>query len=629
MAQAPASGGLKREVTVRGLTAITVGGMIGSGIFALAATMGSVAGPAAIVALAFLAVITILLALPYAELGAAFPTTGGPYSLPRKALGDFGGFLMGWGYFLYAFIGTAAIIDVFIYYLGTYVSGLTISTTFGITVSYLGVAVAEVFLVAFTVINIAGIKWGSIFATVTTWAKMIPLILFGLIGLLYLRVGNFTAFGFAPYGWSGVAFAMALTFFAMTGFEAASIPAEEIKDPGKTIPRATVYSVLIVIAVYMLVTVAFIGGIRWYALGISPGNWGATGSLLLNNVADGWGLPILGAVVVAGALISTFGASGDWVLLQGRMPFAMARDNLFLKSMAKVSPRFGTPAVSLVFASVLTGVILVMLPSFPPVALIASITTLVPYAAAALSLVVLRRTEPRADRPYKLPWAFVLTPIAFVAATILIYWASWPWTLVGVLLILAGVPQYFVFTNRAFQTRTKIIEVCAVVLLLIVVGFLMVYTFPSGGTLDGLPAWPLIGTIVVFVGLPLYFATLLFRSTTYRESKAIFWIVAYVGGLGLISYLGDQFFIYENFLTPPTYPITIQPMGLLNMPYDLVVLVLFGLAMFAWGYYSALRRDRSVPSPTPSLPPTEAPLPPGAPAPVANTGAVSGEGATE
>ncbi len=594
--------GLKRVVTTRGLTAITVGGMIGSGIFALAATMGSVAGPAAIVALAFLAVITILLALPYAELGAAFPTTGGPYSLPRKALGNFGGFLMGWGYFLYAFIGTAAIIDVFIYYLGTYVNGLTISTTFGITVSYLGVAIAEVFLVAFTLINIAGIKWGSIFATVTTWAKMIPLILFGLIGLLYLRVGNFTAYGFAPFGWSGVAFAMALTFFAMTGFEATSIPAEEVKDPGRTIPRATIYSVLIVVAVYMLVTVAFIGGIRWYALGISPGDWGSTGSLLLNNVANGWGLPILGGIVVAGALISTFGAGGDWVLLQGRMPFAMARDNLFLKSMAKVSPRFGTPAVSLIFASALTGIILVMLPSFPPVALIASITTLVPYAAAALSLVVLRQTEAAAPRPFKLPAALILTPIAFVAATILIYWASWPWTLVGVLLILAGVPQYFVFTHPGFQTRKKWVEVCAAVVLLIAVGFSMVYLFPSGGTLDGLPAWPLIGTMVVFLGLPLYFASLLFRKSTFQESKEILWIVAFVSGLGAISYIGDQFFIYENFLSPPTYPITIQPLGWLNMPYDLVVLIAWGLGMFAWGYYSALRRARKVALPLPATP---------------------------
>ncbi|EQD47192.1 amino acid transport protein related protein [mine drainage metagenome] len=106
----------------------------------------------------------------------------------------------------------------------------------------------------------------------------------------------------------------------------------------------------------MIVAVAFIGGVRWGALSIAPGDWGSTGSLLLSNVADAWGLAILGTVVVFGALISTFGASGDWVLLQGRMPYAMARDHLFFRSLARIHPRFGTPAVALIFASVLTGV---------------------------------------------------------------------------------------------------------------------------------------------------------------------------------------------------------------------------------------------------------------------------------
>lgn len=589
---------LKREVSVLGLTSITVGGIIGSGIFALAATMGSVAGPAAVAALVFLGIVVILLALPYAELGAAFPLTGGPYSLPRKALGNFGGFLMGWGYFLYAFIGTAAIIDVFIEYLGTYVKGLTAVSTSGVLgISYPGVAIAIVLLVVFTLINIAGVKWGSWFAITTTIAKIIPLLLFGFIGLLYLRVGNFTAFGFTPFGWTSVAFAMSLGFFAFTGFEAASIPAGETKNPGRTIPLATILSVVIVCAVYALVAVAFIGGIHWAALGIAPGNWAATGTLLLNNVADGWGLAILGTVVVAGALISTFGGSGDWVLLQGRMPYAMAKDGLFFKSLARVSPRFGTPAVALIFASALTGVILVVLPSFPEVALVASITTLVPYAAAALALMVLRKTEPTAPRPFRLPVAWILTPAAFISATVLIYWASWPWTLVGVFLTLAGVPIYFLFTSGTFRRLGHIIEVGVAVGSIAILGLLMVYVFPSGGLIDGVSAWPLVGTGLLFVGIPAYFVTMLFRRTTYQESKAVFWIVTYLAGLGLISYLGDQFFIYENFLTPPTYPITIQPTGYITTPFDIIVLVAFAIAMFLWGYFSALRGGAAVRAP--------------------------------
>lgn len=603
-----------------GLTSITVGGIIGSGIFALAATMGSVAGPAAVVALALLGVVVILLALPYAELGAAYPTTGGPYSLPRRALGNFAGFLLGWGYFLYAFIGTAAIIDVFVEYLGTYWGALiTVNSSGVLSITWLGVGVALVFLAGYTVLNIVGVKWGSIFAIVTTFSKIIPLVLFGLIGLLLLRLDNFTAFGFSPFGWTGIAFAMALGFFAFTGFEAASIPAEEVRDPKRSIPRATILSVAIVTLVYALVAVAFIGGVRWGALSIAPGDWGSTGVLLLNNVADAWGLAILGTVVVLGAILSTLGAGGDWVLLQGRMPYAMAKDNLFLKSMARVSPRFGTPAVALVFASVLTGAVLVVLTNFPAVALLASITTLVPYAAASLALVVLRRTDPTAERPYRMPAAWVLAPVAFVAATVLVYWASWPWTLIGVFAMLGGIPLYFLFTSPKFRTLPRLAEMGGVVGALAVVGSWFVYAPPASATfagagpyLNGLPILPVLGTAILFLGIPLYFVTFLVRKLTYAESKSVLWIATYLGGLGIISYLGDQFFIYENFLStgsPYNYPITIQPMGLLNMPWDLVVLVAFGLAMFLWGYRSALRR--SAPA---AHPDTTTPRPVGSPA---------------
>jgi basic amino acid/polyamine antiporter, APA family len=594
---------LKREVGMLGLTSITVGGIIGSGIFALAATMGSTAGPAALIALLLLGGIVVLLALPYAELSSTYPITGGPYSLPRRALGDFGGFLIGWGYFLYAFIGTAAIIDVFVEYLGTYVRGLTTTTTnsYGaISITPLGVGVGLVFLSLFTLLNIAGVKWGSAFAIVTTFSKIIPLVLFGVIGLLFLRVGNFTAFGLTPFGWTGVAFAMSLGFFAFTGFEAASIPAEEVKDPKRTLPRATILSVGIVTAIYVLVAVAFLGGIRWFAVGLMPGDWGSTGGLLLNNIADGWGLALLGTIVVVGAIVSTLGAGGDWVLLQGRMPYAMAKDNLFFKSMARVSPRFGTPVVALLFASVLTGVILVALPSFPEVALVASITTLLPYGAAALALLVLRRTDPLTERPYRLPYASTLTPLAFVFATVLIYWASWPWTLLGVFLMLVGVPLYFLFTMPSFRGRRMVAELLGAIAGLAIVALYLVYDAPFGGSFLGAAAAPMIGTILLFVGIPAYFVTLLLRRSTYQESKSILWIVTYLGGLGFISYLGDQFFIYDNFLQPSQgYPITIQPMGVIDTPYDLVVLVAFALAMFAWGYFSALpRRTHRLPNPS-------------------------------
>ncbi len=151
------------------------------------------------------------------------------------------------------------------------------------------------------------------------------------------------------------------------------------------------------------------------------------------------------------------------------------------------------------------------------------------------------------------------------------------------------------------------IEMGGAVGLLSVGGAWFVYAPPSGYVfansgvyLNGLPAYPVVGTALIFIGIPVYFVSLLLRKMTYAESKPVLWIAAYLGGIGVISYLGDQFFIFDNFLqtgAPNNYPVTIQPMGLLNMPWDIVVLVAFGLAMFLWGYRSALRLGAPVTEP--------------------------------
>ncbi len=137
---------LKKEIGLWTLVALGAGGMIGSGIFALPAVMGAASGPALLLAILAAAIVMMFLAMAYAELGAAFPLTGGPYSLPRLALGDTGGFVMGWGYFLYAFIGTGAIIQIFIVYIGFWVPGLSN----GQTLTWFGTAIAVAFLWVFT-----------------------------------------------------------------------------------------------------------------------------------------------------------------------------------------------------------------------------------------------------------------------------------------------------------------------------------------------------------------------------------------------------------------------------------------------------------------------------------------------
>jgi len=452
--------------------------MIGSGVFGLPATMGSVAGPSMILAVALVGVITMILALIYSELGSAFPLTGGPYSIPRLALGDAGGFVIGWGYFLYAFTGTAAIIDIAITYLSFYVPGLAA----GLTLTATGVVLAVAATIVFTIINIIGVKWGTLFGILTTVAKIVPLLIFGFVGLALLNPSNFTPF--MPFGWGGIGLAMAFGFFSFTGFEAVVIPSGEVKNPSRTIPRAMMITVAVVVAVYILIATAFTGLINWSALGLNVGDWGGMYNLSspLSDVAKAAGLGLLAAVVTVGAIFSATGAGGDWVLFQGRIPYAMAEDHLFWGPMDKVHSKYGTPYVSIIFASALTIGTQVLLPSFPSVMLIASITTLIPYAAAAVSLPILRKNKPDVPRPFRLQAGLLFAVLGFVFSTVLIYWASWPWTLVGAVATLVGFPLYLTL---------------------------------KGHKLD----WG-------------------------RQA----WLIVYMVGLVVISLLGDTNFVYQNFL---------------------------------------------------------------------------------
>jgi basic amino acid/polyamine antiporter, APA family len=506
---------LRKEIGLWGLVALGVGGIIGSGVFGLPATMGSVAGPSLVLAVGLVGMITVVLALIYAELGSAFPVTGGPYSIPRLALGDTGGFVIGWGYFLYAFTGTAAIIDIMVTYAGFYIPGLAV----GLTLTATGITIAVAATIIFTVMNVLGVKWGALFGIVTTVAKLVPLLLFGFVGLAFLQPSNFSPF-FA-FGLGGLGLAMAFGFFSFTGFEAVVIPSGEVKNPSRTIPRAMIITMAIVVSVYILIATSFAGIINWSALGLTGGNWGSVSSLSspLSDVSKAAGLGLLAGVVTIGAVISTIGAGGNWVLFQGRMPYAMARDRLFWGPMDKVHKRFGTPYLSLIFASILTIITQILVPSFPSVVLIASITTLIPYAAAAVSLPILRKTQPSVDRSFKLPLGTVLAALGFVFSTVLIYWASWPWTLVGAVATIIGFPLYLTTGHHKFELK--------------------------------------------------------------RQS----WLFAYIIGLACISWLGDTNFVYQNFLS-------FGPMGIITMPYDLLLLTVFALGIFTWAYRTNTSSER-------------------------------------
>ena len=428
-------------------TALVVGNMIGSGVFTLPAALAAF-GTSSLVGWLFTAAGAFLLALIFARLGRAYPKTGGPYAYSRRAFGDFIGFQTAWGYWLAAWIGNAAIAVAFVGYLGYFISPLAGSTTQQHVLQAV-VAAAAIWLL--TAINIRGVRQGGIVQYATTVLKVLPLAAIALLGLFWMDTANFGPFNPTDQSAFGAVTAAAtLTLWAFIGLESATIPAEDVENPERNVPRATLWGTLIATGIYILGTVAVMGVIPQAALAESTAPFAEAAAAMWGSWA--------GDLVAIGAIISTFGCLNGWILLQGQMPFAAARDRLFPPAFARKN-RFGAPAFGLVASSVLLTLLLIpnfnssLVSRFTDFILLATTTTLIAYlygAAAQLMLMVSDRASFSAKR---------LTIDAVIGSLGLAYaaWAIWgagysgaAWTF---FLLIAGIPVYLWMKYRYSRTE--------------------------------------------------------------------------------------------------------------------------------------------------------------------------------
>jgi basic amino acid/polyamine antiporter, APA family len=396
---------LKRELGTWMSTTLVAGNMIGSGVFLLPAALAAVMvvhGSSSILAWAFTGIGAMLLALVFASLGRAFPRTGGPYAYAHRAFGDFAGFWTAWGYWIAAWVGNAAIATAFVGYLGEFWPKVVENSQSG-RITAAAVAVGVVWVL--TAINVAGVRQTGIVQVFTTILKFVPLALIGIVGLFFMRSVNFGAFapqGLTTWGgwgdvFTGITAAAALTLWAFIGLESATVPAEEVKNARRTIPRATIMGTLATTVVYMLATIAIVGIIPAHVLQTSSAPFAdaaskAFGSGTVHFLWMTWGWGRLVALV---AMISTFGALNGWILIQGRIPLAAAQDGLFPRPFSRLAGRQGTPWVGLVGSSILiTGLMVLnynasVVDLFTKVVYWATTATLVPYAFVAAAQIFL------------------------------------------------------------------------------------------------------------------------------------------------------------------------------------------------------------------------------------------------
>ena len=409
-------------------TALVVGNMVGSGFYLSPTALApyGLLGPLAWIVMGAGA---ICLGLSFARLARLVPETGGPYAYTRAAYGDFPGFLIAWGYWLSIWCSLPAIAVAFTGYLIKFVPSLH-----GNRPLVIGVTIGAIWLV--TLVNLRGVGSAGTFAELSTFTKLVPLGIVALLGLFFVDSGNLAAFN--PSGQSLLAASGALaplTMFAYLGLESATVPAGDVREPERTIPRSTMLGIGIAGLLYVLGTIVVMGVLPHQALLQSAAPFADAATAM-------WG-PWAGAAIGVAIMISSLGALNGWTLLMGQVPMAAAQDGLFPAVFGRVSSR-GVPAFGIVLSVSLATALLLLQASggerlagfYSAIVNLSTMTAVVPYVFCAGAAVILTRRAGGTLRP---------SPVDVVAFAFSVFtvWGCGPEAVLhGFLLLLLGIPVY-------------------------------------------------------------------------------------------------------------------------------------------------------------------------------------------
>jgi len=416
---------LRRELGLFDAVNLVVGTIVGADIYIVAAYGAGSLGPASILAWLLAGLMALIIALVFSEASAILPRTGGPYAYAVEALGRFTGFITGWSLWISSWVAIAVFPIAFIYYLEYF-----------IPLNPLGEALIKVlFIISLTLINIAGVGRAGKFNDVLTVLKVAPVLLFAVLGALHLALNpgllasNYTPV--APMGLGALGSVTVLIFWAYVGFELVTVPADEVRDPERTIPLAITLGIVFVALFYILTNAVILGLVPWRVLASSTAPLTVAGYSLLGG---------LGALILtAGAVFSIAGSEEAGMLTTARLLFAMSEDGFLPGFLSRVHRRFGTPHVSILVQN-LTALIAALAGTVSGLIELSVVTLLLPYAATCISLAVLRRREGS---------GVPLKSVLGVLVCLYILMNTTPsTTLQGILLILAGAPLYLIFRGR-------------------------------------------------------------------------------------------------------------------------------------------------------------------------------------
>ena len=393
-------GGLKRAVGARDLTALGVGAVIGTGIFVVIGEGIGIAGPAVILSFVLAGVTCVFSALCYAELASSIPVSGSAYTYAYATLGELVAWIIGWDLVLEYGVSVAAVAVGWGGNLNEFLDNtfnfalpdsIALSRDEGGTVNLPAVAI----VVAVTFVLIRGVRE-------TARANLIMVVLKLLVLAFFIIVAFSAAFDggnlspFAADGAVGVVDAAAIIFFAYIGFDAVSTGAEEAENPSRDLPLAIVGSLVICTVIYILVSIAAVGSLDAAALQESDAPLAAA-------LDDGAGISWGASIVAFGAVVAITSVLLTIFYGQTRIFFAMARDGLMPRRIASVNPRTGTPVGLTLALGFFIAIIAALVPLSEIVELV-NIGTLFAFLLVNIGVIILRRTQPDMERPFRVPF---------------------------------------------------------------------------------------------------------------------------------------------------------------------------------------------------------------------------------
>ncbi|MDO9377471.1 MAG: amino acid permease [Nocardioidaceae bacterium] len=431
---------LKKNLGALDLVVFGVGVIIGAGIFVITGQVAKTnAGPA--IALSFLiaAFACGLAALCYAEFASTVPVAGSAYTFSYATFGELIAWIIGWDLVLEFTIGSAALASGFSGYLNTLLDGTAFALPASLrSASGDGVLDLPAIVISLLVmlILIGGIKFSSVFNQVVVAIKLAVVALVIIAGVGYVSVSNWTPFvppsqpsdgtggGFldtpliqtilgiepATYGLAGVISAAALVFFAFIGFDVVATTAEEVKNPQRDVPIGILGSLAIVTVLYMAVSLIITGMQDYREIDAEDG-------APLATAFDAVGLTWMGNIIAIGACIGLTVVVMILMLGQTRVAFAMARDGLLPRGLARTHPTYGTPYR----ITLITGVAVAAISGFVPLgelAKLVNIGTLFAFTLVSIGVVILRRTHPDLPRAFRVP---AVTLVATLATVLCVY----------------------------------------------------------------------------------------------------------------------------------------------------------------------------------------------------------------